>query len=199
MSQVTPDAPPRVGEADGVTPSEPALIPTPPRTFVTPDVFDATRAPQYASGDVYRPGNADVFAPPAEYVRGSGEPGWTHWNPSDQGWVDYQLQIAGVTRTLDGAVPEWVELSPDGTPVKFDGHTFRGDPPLEVFLDAKDWSRGIAFGDPTNPYWAGRRQISTAVRQLDALPDGALLECTSPTPLLRPGFGRSWATPVRRR
>jgi len=105
------------------------------------------------------------------------EPGWTHIQHNiDKDWLSYQGQVGGIDRTPDGAMPEWVQHDPDtGAPVQFDGHTHRG--PQEVFLEAKDGFRGLAFA-PDSSYWQGRAEkaLEQVDRQLAALPPGARLE-----------------------
>ena len=90
----------------------------------------------------------------------------------------YQEQISGIERLADGRIAEYNQLDLDtGKPVSFDGHTHRGHPPVEVFLEAKDgyaqlhyrpegdWSKNVA-----------RSLLRQARRQTRALPDGAILE-----------------------
>jgi hypothetical protein len=94
----------------------------------------------------------------------------------DKNWMPYQQQIGGIERTPEGALPEWVQPNPEtGAPVDFDGHTHRG--PQEVFLEAKDGFRGLAFA-PDNSYWEGRAEkaLAQVQRQLAAMPPGAVLE-----------------------
>lgn len=85
-------------------------------------------------------------------------------------------QISGLERPPSGHLPEWVEINPEtGKPVDYDGRTFRG--PQEVLLEAKDGFRGLAFA-PDNSYWLSRAEsaVAQATRQMDVLPDGAILE-----------------------
>ena len=52
--------------------------------------------------------------------------------------MGYQEQIIGAQRTANGDLSEYARHDPtSGRPVAFDGRTFRGDPPVETFLDAK--------------------------------------------------------------
>ncbi|MDP7735102.1 Tox-REase-5 domain-containing protein [Mycobacterium paragordonae] len=90
--------------------------------------------------------------------------------------MPYQGQISGMERPPSGYLPEYVEINPQtGLPVDYDGHVLRG--PREVFLEAKDGFRGLAFA-PDNSYWLSRAEgaVGQATRQLDALPEGAVLE-----------------------
>ncbi|WP_439692052.1 Tox-REase-5 domain-containing protein [Curtobacterium sp. SP.BCo] len=148
------------------------------RPVPRPDTFDPTRGDQYASGDPLRPGEPTPHVPRETYDQATHESGWKYFGRADRPWADYQAQIAGVERTADGKLPEYRLFTEDGTTVDFDGMTERGHPPQEVFLDAKAFSRGIAFADPAGPYWSKRipKMIEQAEDQLAALPDGARLE-----------------------
>jgi len=141
----------------------------------TPDTFDPTDGRDYPSGDPRYPGDSP-HSPKLTYAKGSSEPGWGLTSRgSHQPWMDYQEQITGIQRTPDGKIPEYHAFRSDGSPVAFDGHTFRGSD--EVFLDAKDGYRGLAF-NPEVGRFRGMRMSSVdkALRQLDALPEGARLE-----------------------
>lgn len=148
------------------------------RPVPRPDTFDPTRGDQYASGDPLRPGEPTPHVPRETYDQATHQSGWKYFGRADRPWADYQAQIAGVERTVDGKLPEYRLFAEDGTTVDFDGMTERGHPPQEVFLDAKAFSRGIAFADPAGPYWSKRipKMIEQAEDQLAALPDGARLE-----------------------
>lgn len=148
------------------------------RPVPRPDTFDPTRGDQYASGDPLRPGEPTPHVPRETYDQATHESGWKYFGRADRPWADYQAQIAGVERTVDGKLPEYRLFAEDGATVDFDGMTKRGHPPQEVFLDAKAFSRGIAFADPAGPYWSKRipKMIEQAEDQLAALPDGARLE-----------------------
>lgn len=76
----------------------------------------------------------------------------------------------------EGFLPEYVRVDPDtGTAVDYDGHDIRRGE--EVFLEAKDGMRGLAF-QPDNDYWMRRaeRALDQATRQLAAMPEEAILE-----------------------
>ncbi|MGH3954543.1 MAG: Tox-REase-5 domain-containing protein [Mycobacterium sp.] len=184
------DAPPAHVESPGAgTHSEPIAdnpaLPTggdhsPPPTqyqHPAPHQFDPGGGQQYTSGDPHHPGGWPPGTPDATWNKGDTEPGWKHINHNfDKDWMPYQEQVGGIERTPSGALPEWVQHDLDtGAPVSFDGHTFRG--PQEVFLEAKDGFRGLAFA-PDNAYWLGRAEsaIEQVDRQLGALPPGARLE-----------------------
>ncbi len=142
-----------------------------------PVQFDPTGGQHYASGDPHHPGGWPPGTPEPTWSKGDSEPGWKHINHNvDKDWMPYQQQIGGLERTPAGALPEWVQPNPEtGAPVDFDGHTHRG--PQEVFLEAKDGYRGMAFA-PDNSYWQGRadKAIIQVQRQLAALPPGSILE-----------------------
>ncbi|CPR78572.1 polymorphic toxin protein [Mycobacterium phage prophiGD39-2] len=142
-----------------------------------PYEFDPGGGQHYTSGDPHHPGGWPPGTPEATWNKGDTEPGWKHINHSfDKDWMPYQEQIGGIERTPSGALPEWVQHDLDtGAPVSFDGHTYRG--PQEVFLEAKDGFRGLAFA-PDNAYWTGRAEsaLEQVDRQLGALPPGARLE-----------------------
>lgn len=152
---------------------------TPPAPYQppTPHEFDPGAGQHYASGDPHHPGGWPPGTPEATWNKGDTEPGWKHINHNfDKDWMPYQEQIGGTERTPSGALPEWVQHDLDtGAPVSFDGHTYRG--PQEVFLEAKDGFRGLAFA-PDNAYWMGRAEsaLEQVDRQLGALPQGAKLE-----------------------
>lgn len=152
---------------------EPAPVYHPP----TPDVFDPNGTTSYTSGDPHYPGGWPPSTPDPTWTKGDTDPGWKHINHNfDKDWMPYQQQIGGVERTPDGALPEWVQPNPEtGAPVDFDGRTHRG--PQEVFLEAKDGFRGLAFA-PDNAYWEGRAEkaLIQVQRQIAALPPDAILE-----------------------
>ena len=180
-SGVTDSSSGPIDSGAGSPPNAGDSVPGPPtHTPPVPHAFDSADAHGYSSGDAYRPGNAEVTVPLDNYVRGSGVPDWTHITTPDRPWADYQMQIAGIERAADGRIPEWAAVTPDGDMVKFDGHVERaGPPPVEVPLDAKDGYRGLAFNAPEKGiHWGYRAEslITQAGRQIDARPDGALIE-----------------------
>ncbi|PJE01677.1 MAG: hypothetical protein CK428_30930 [Mycobacterium sp.] len=150
-----------------------AYQPPEPATF-DPGIADHY---QYNSGDPHFPGEYPPRVPEPTFTRGDTEPGWAHINRGpDREWMPYQGQISGTERPPSGYLPEYVEINPEtGSPVDYDGHTYRGA--QEVFLEAKDGFRGMAF-QPGNSYWLSRAEgaFGQAQRQLDALPEGAILE-----------------------
>lgn len=164
-------APPLPGEPTGH--HLPLFQPPEPATF-NPGIADHYH---YNSGDPLFPGEYPPRVPEPTYTKGDSEPGWAHINRGpDRDWMPYQGQISGTDRPPSGHLPEYVEINPEtGVPIDYDGHTFRG--PQEVFLEAKDGFRGLAFA-PDNSYWLSRAEgaVGQATRQLDALPEGAILE-----------------------
>lgn len=142
------------------------------------DTFDPDLGNGYASGDAHLPGDHPPGQlPEATTTPTSGETGTIHI-PRGSSGIDYQLQVSGWRLTDDGLVPEYQYIDPDtGQQVRFDGHTWRGEPPGEVFLEAKDGygvleyrpDSGTAQGMATN-------LLDEAERQLRVLPEDALLE-----------------------
>ncbi|SLD24825.1 Uncharacterised protein [Mycobacteroides abscessus subsp. bolletii] len=139
--------------------------------------FDPNGGQHYASGDPHYPGGWPPHTPEATWSKGDPNPGWEHINRGPvKDWMDYQAQISGVERTPDGRIPEYVRIDPEtGDPVKFDGHTFRGD--QEVYLDAKQGYSALAT-DVGKPWANGMADglLREIPRQLDAMPPGAILE-----------------------
>ncbi|MDM2398186.1 Tox-REase-5 domain-containing protein [Mycobacteroides abscessus] len=139
--------------------------------------FDPNGGQHYASGDPHHPGGWPPGTPEATWSKGDPNPGWEHINRGPvKDWMDYQAQISGVERTPDGRIPEYVRIDPEtGDPVKFDGHTFRGD--QEVYLDAKQGYSALAT-DVGKPWANGMADglLKEIPRQLDAMPPGAILE-----------------------
>jgi hypothetical protein len=90
----------------------------------------------------------------------------------------YQEQISGIERLPDGRIAEYIHHDPDtGKPVSFDGHTNRGHPPVEVFLEAKDgYARLYHQPESTWSYDASRSLLLQTRRQIRALPDDAIME-----------------------
>ena len=88
---------------------------------------------------------------------------------------DYQEQVSGVPRAVDGSTMEYnvAYTKPDGkaATVDFDGHVWRGKPPQEVYIDAKD---GYNFPIVNRPWEQAadiqlRKWKEEATRQLDVL------------------------------
>ncbi|MFV8051478.1 MULTISPECIES: Tox-REase-5 domain-containing protein [Mycobacteriaceae] len=142
-----------------------------------PDTFDPGQGLHYPSADSHHPGMWPPQTPDITYNKAEGQSGWTHIQHNvDKDWLPYQGQIGGVERTPEGAMPEWSQINPEtGAKVDFDGHDYRG--PQEVFLEAKDGFRGLAFA-PDNSYWEGRAEkaLAQVQRQLEAIPPDAVLE-----------------------
>ncbi|OBA98281.1 hypothetical protein A5666_22840 [Mycolicibacterium fortuitum] len=156
-------------------PHVPDAVPThrPP----APDTFDPGQGAHYPSADSHHPGMWPPQTPDITYNKADGQSGWTHiQHQVDKDWLPYQGQIGGVERTPEGGMPEWRQINPEtGAKVDFDGHDYRG--PQEVFLEAKDGFRGLAFA-PDNSHWVDRAEkiIGQVQRQLDAIPPDAVLE-----------------------
>lgn len=92
--------------------------------------------------------------------------------------IEYQLQIAGWKRFESGGIPAYQQISVStGQSVMFDGHTFRGPNRLEVFLTAK-YDYEILAADDTGIRERGIVSdiLMQAQRELDAIPDDAILE-----------------------
>lgn len=152
--------------------------PAPTHQLPEPDVFDPHQGIHYPSGDPYHPGGWPPSTPEPSWTKGDTTPGWEHMNRGpEKPWMDYQSQITGIERTPDGRIPEYVLVDPDtGAPVRMDsGPIMRGD--QEVFLDAKREYEPL-FKYPEKDFTANIREglVDEAQRQLNALPDGAILE-----------------------
>lgn len=144
------------------------------------DAKDREIASRHASGDRNLPGNHPPSTPAASWDPATGTPGWEHVNRGpvrDTEWAQYERQIAG-TQPVNGRNPEYVAVNPEtGRPVRYDGHTLRGDPPVEVFLEAKKGYEGLHW-NPDSTRSQGMREsiVAQIERQRAALPDGAQLE-----------------------
>ena len=148
--------------------------------------YDPAVGRTYSSGDGKAPGEPHPHTPPETHDRATGTPGVEHVNRGNTGgaenqkienWLKYQEQITGWKRGSDGKIPEYTLYDSKGKPVRIDGHTWRGHPPQEIYLDAK---RGyqILHHNPDHPKAKGVQQqlIKEANRQLEVLPPGAKLE-----------------------
>ncbi|WP_371203439.1 hypothetical protein [Microbacterium sp. BWT-B31] len=141
---------------------------------------DYTRAGDYTSGDVHYPGDYPPHTPDTTYVNGNDESGWAPVNRGeDRPWMGAQEQISGILRDENGHLLEWHQVDREtGKVVEFDGHTWRGDPPLtEIFLEVKDGHSPLYWA-PDSPISVSRAErIVTQMRQqLESLPDNAVLE-----------------------
>ena len=155
----------------------------PPIDDPDPVRFDPTAGHRYESGDAHYPGAPEPHTPPETYRAGGHEPGVEYKTRSsgvkDEGWRAYQEQISGLKPTADGRIPEITvpdPVTPERT-VSFDGRTHRGDPPQEVYLEAK---RGYEILDraPYSQRAEGMRHnlLEELRRQMRVLPKGAELE-----------------------
>lgn len=166
---------PVAGEFVARNPGQGFLEPGPhaPKANYDPDIGE-----NYASGGGTKPGGHPPSIPDRTWDPKSGEPGHDYVTPTSKKGVEYQSQISGWEVLPDGTQPEY--LMPSATPsgvVKFDGHTVRGDPPVEVFLEAKDGYQVLG----TAPGIKMSKDMATKIEnqvnnQLDALPEGAVLE-----------------------
>ena len=126
----------------------------------------------YDSNLAKYPGDYPPHTPPNEN-------GIKYQNRSDKDtkWKQYQEQISGWNRTADGKIPEYVVPRTEGRDVAFDGHTVRGMPPTEIFLEAKHSHKGLLYYAEKN--WSQKAQdniIAQVERQLSVLPKNAQLE-----------------------
>ena len=126
----------------------------------------------YDSNLAKYPGDYPPHTPPNEN-------GIKYQNRSDKDtkWKQYQEQISGWNRTDDGKIPEYVVPRAEGRDVAFDGHTVRGMPPTEIFLEAKHGHKGLLYYAEKN--WSQKAQdniIAQVERQLSVLPKNAQLE-----------------------
>lgn len=147
-----------------------------------PVLFDERAGERYDSKDPYRPGEPEQHTPPETYVRGSEDPGVKYVARSgdaDTAWRQYQEQISGWAPTTDGRVPEYTVPDPfaPARSVDFDGHVLRGEPPQEVFLEAKHGYRILGEA----PYTTQAQSMSSSIAkqftsQMSVLPEGSKLE-----------------------
>ena len=158
-----PDAPggARPGVADGGG--------SPSGAAVVEGMWQGDRGPGFENSTVPRLGDAD------------GGPGvWdTSARAGDSSGMAYQQFVTGVAPdVVTGRMPEYFTPRPEGRPVEFDGHLWRGQPPHEVFLEAKGGYEKIMF----EPWYKGglkgqmRDWLAAAQRQREAMPPGASLE-----------------------
>ena len=127
---------------------------------------------EYDSNLAKYPGDYPPHTPPNEN-------GIKYQNRSDKDtkWKQYQEQISGWNRTADGKIPEYVVPRTEGRDVAFDGHTVRGMPPTEIFLEAKHGHKGLLYYAEKD--WSQKAQdniIAQVERQLSVLPKNAQLE-----------------------
>ncbi len=121
----------------------------------------------------------DPSIPPVIGDRDGGAGAWALTTRNEKG-ADYQAQISGVPITVHGTVEYRVHYTPSNPNgqqwVDFDGHVWRGQPPQEYFLDAKDdYSHFLA-----NPQWEGARQEQLIALEAQALRQIAARNQTSP-------------------
>lgn len=145
---------------------------------VQPQPMDTARTQTYTSGDPLRPGGNPAQPPDLTFDTATGDSGWrTVTTTGNSDSIAYQEQIAGVESLPNGTRPEYTALDSTGDAVDFDGHVYRGEPPQEVFLEAKLGYQDLV-NDPGGS-WASRvraKLLKQALRQRDALPPGAVLE-----------------------
>ncbi|RWZ68316.1 hypothetical protein ELQ92_03605 [Labedella populi] len=132
----------------------------------------------YASGDSRFPGTHPPVTPTAG-TSGGGSGEW-HTTPNRHqfgDWPEYQEQISGSLRDQNGTIVEY-RIWSEGHErfVEFDGHTLRGDPPVEVFLESKHGYAHVADQDSFLARIDSPKFVTELRAQLDALPDGARLE-----------------------
>ena len=146
--------------------------------------YDPAVGRTYSSGDGKAPGEPHPHTPPETHDRATGTPGVEHVNRGNTGgaenqkienWLRYQEQITGWKRGSDGKIPEYTLYDSNGKPVRIDGHTWRGHPPREVYLDAKRGYQRVYY-DPASSKGIKDNLIDEADRQLGVLPPGAKLE-----------------------
>lgn len=126
----------------------------------------------YTSTNSAFPGDYPPYTPPnkngIEYINRTKE--YTEW-------VQYQEQISGWKVTDDGKIPEYVVPIPGKKPVEFDGHTMRGEPPVEIFLEAKHRQQPLLYYAEYFSSQASQVKFLNQVRrQLSVLPKNAELE-----------------------
>ncbi|WP_338569730.1 Tox-REase-5 domain-containing protein [Arachnia propionica] len=146
--------------------------------------YDPAVGKTYSSGDGLAPGDPHPHTPPETHNRATGTPGVEHVNrgntngkenPKIENWLKYQEQITGWKRNNKGEMPEYTRYDSNGEPVRIDGRTWRGQPPQEVYLDAKRGYQRVYY-DPTHTKGMQQQLIDEAKRQRRVLPPGAKLE-----------------------
>ena len=106
------------------------------------------------------------------------------WLPVNRGasGMDYQRQISGVPKAPDGSMMEYyLPLKKPGdewSEVSFDGHVWRGQPPEEVYLDAKDGYYWPIIDNQIEPAFNNQLKNFTdeAKRQLDAMKQAKVVD-----------------------
>ncbi|WP_422936502.1 Tox-REase-5 domain-containing protein [Sinomonas sp. P47F7] len=113
--------------------------------------------PDHPGGDPPRipvAGDPDGSAGTWEYLKRN--------SPGEE-WKVYQEQVAGIRRNAQGDLPEYLVPKGSGRPVQFDGHVWRGRPPAEIFLEAKD-GYGIMV-DPVKPKFFFTNHVREFIEQ----------------------------------
>ena len=123
------------------------------------------------------PGHYPGRVPPSRPAYGEMDDGpgaWLSLNRGSSG-MGYQAQVSGVPKADDGSIMEyylpWTKSDGELSQLSFDGHVWRGQPPEEIYLEAKD---GYNFPIVNRPWPdAATRQLveweDEAKRQLEAM------------------------------
>jgi hypothetical protein len=156
-----------------------------PATPSVPHAATPEHVAEYASKDPVRPGDWPPHAVQAGQAGADGGQ-WTHLLSRDQtkAWAEYQAQITGIDAPAGKGLMEYRVEGP-ARDVDFDGMTMRGQPPQQVFLEAKDGYASAFDGSQWDRLADIQRQkwLKEATAQLEALPDGAALEWHFSDPL----------------
>ncbi|WP_136611572.1 Tox-REase-5 domain-containing protein [Sinomonas albida] len=161
------------GSADGGNsfPRSDSEVHLGPGVHASPDETGRLPRDPYAPG-LHHPGGDPPRTPASGDSDGSaGTWEYIKRNSPGEEWKVYQEQIAGIRRNAQGYVPEYLVPREFGKPVQFDGHVWRGRPPREIFLEAKD-GYGIMV-DPAKPRFFftkhGQEFIEQARSQAEAV------------------------------
>jgi hypothetical protein len=169
---------------DDLTIHEPVPTPDPvthadPATGAEPLPHAELRGPaaSYPSGDAAHPGlPAHTPVQAGAHAGGVGE--WVlRMRDGASAWAKYQAQIAGLDLPPGGGMLEYKVVGATRS-VDFDGFALRGEPPVQVYLDAKDgyWKSFNPDASQTLRNGASTRFLEQAERQLSVVPDDAMVE-----------------------
>lgn len=140
--------------------------------------YDPKIGDAYNSNDGRKPGEFPEYVPVETWDPVTGEAGIKYVTHKEwKEWMDYQQQISGTRSPSPGVLAEYRVPKPGGGTVDFDGHTWRGDPPQEVFLEAKHGHAQLSTY-PESKWSVDKAEalVKEAKGQVKALPPGAKLE-----------------------
>lgn len=136
----SPDGP---GGFGGLAPALPGgQMPVSPRTFELPDNSTMYREGKGSAGgkpfaETYSPYGRDPADQPMVGDADGGNGFFQDVSPRSINGAPEQQYITGIDRVHDTQAREYLLSDGNGNTVAFDGHTWRGDPPLEHFTEVK--------------------------------------------------------------